>query len=523
MDTLQKEYKPYSDDDSCTVQSGDTIYTPSYSTSTSGDTESVVLLEDQENSRETEGLLSKSGIQFPPGYHDEFPVPAYSAGDAKVDMPTSGLQLGGAEQDTEQPCRTKRRGCCGRMRRGRGCGENEKRAQGQTCCQKFIRGLKMFGIIWLTLWVFMWSTSLIKRKFHGNSYGGCGGWKPHSNAERQIIIKEHGKSVDGHFPLFDLLAIKTSSGSISVVVHPQPADPKNPYEPARLRLKSSSGTISVEFAMPSGDDDGKSNGKGTYLDSEEAIVSKSSPRGHHDDRHASHPYPPHNPAMWPSSPSTLPPRPYEIEIQTKSGSINAKVGFTTRAKFSSTSGSINTVLTPFIFSDPAIYQPRGCHGSTCSNVDIQTSIRSGNLFLKLVEPMFFNESSTLNIDSKQADRYSHSRFGWSSKMSPPRKGDDDRSFELKATASHKDRGSGPVSFVYPHSWAGVVRAGNWGSGPVSLKGYGLDVDAGRHRGEVFGKKKATTKPGEKGYWWGSSGDMEVEIRGGGSGPISFQV
>jgi len=63
---------------------------------------------------------------------------------------------------------------------------------------------------------------------------------------RKRRIDTGSQGLDADFDLFDLLSIRSSSGSINIGVYPQPAG-ENP-EPAELLINSHSGSISVKFA-----------------------------------------------------------------------------------------------------------------------------------------------------------------------------------------------------------------------------------------------------------------------------------
>lgn len=58
---------------------------------------------------------------------------------------------------------------------------------------------------------------------------------------REIRQHESSRSISGTYPLYDLLDLKTSSGSISITIVPHPGE-----VPAVLRIESSSGTINVK-------------------------------------------------------------------------------------------------------------------------------------------------------------------------------------------------------------------------------------------------------------------------------------
>jgi len=64
---------------------------------------------------------------------------------------------------------------------------------------------------------------------------------------RRTVIDSPTHSIDGSYKLYDLLSLRSGSGSISVSVKPQPADPSDPNKPAVFSAWSGSGSIDVDF------------------------------------------------------------------------------------------------------------------------------------------------------------------------------------------------------------------------------------------------------------------------------------
>ena len=63
---------------------------------------------------------------------------------------------------------------------------------------------------------------------------------------REERIDAGFQSLRGEFNLYDLLSINSTSGSLKLRVHPQPADEQNPV-PAELLISSLAGQISLDF------------------------------------------------------------------------------------------------------------------------------------------------------------------------------------------------------------------------------------------------------------------------------------
>lgn len=268
-----------------------------------------------------------------------------------------------------------------------------------------------------------------------------------SPQKREIIVNNGHKAITGRYPLFELLSLSTTSGAISVAVVPQPADPMNPDEPARLRIRSQSGSISVSFTAPA---------VASVPELERQMVECA--------EYGNGKY---------QNPHTLPLRPYEIEIETDSGTISGRFIVSTSVHLSTKSGSINANLIPIV-SDLE------------QSVSILTQTTSGSQQIHLTNPVYL---------------YSSQRDG-------------SRSSATRAPAAHFSHGGGSMQIRYPSDWIGIVRAPP-GSGSTSLVGQGMNV-VRREDGSVEG----CINGNGRGDWWGASG-MDVSL--GSRGAAMFLV
>lgn len=268
-----------------------------------------------------------------------------------------------------------------------------------------------------------------------------------SPQKREIIVDNGHNSITGRYPLFELLSLSTTSGAISVAVVPQPADPMNPDEPARLRIRSQSGSISVSFTAPAV----------ASVPELEAQMVECAEYGNGKYQ----------------NPHTLPLRPYEIEIETDSGTISGCFIISTSVHLSSKSGSINANLIP-IASDLE------------QSVSILTQTTSGSQQIHLTNPVYLYNSQR----------------------------DGSRSSATRAPAAHFSHGGGSMQIRYPSDWIGIVRAPP-GSGSTSLVGQGMNV-VQREDGSVEG----CISGNGRGDWWGASG-MDVSL--GSRGAAMFLV
>jgi len=341
--------------------------------------------------------------------------------------------------------------------------------------------LKFSLLIGLLVWLF-------KDKFHGkhckhrSPAGDVPDYQPPES--REIVVENTHDAIWGRFPLYDLLSLTTTSGSIAVMIDPQPADPADPFKPARVILKSESGSIFVGFSSPSA-----ASERGKYFhndDGKHGITNRGS-KGKYKYKNKN------KKGKKIVSDTHLPPRPYQLDIQSGSGSISGSYVFSTSANILSQSGSIRARLVPIVLSNTSSLDP------TNRTISITTSSHSGSTHLEITEPWF--------LSSKKSYK--------GTAINPPRD-----SFDIVATASHIVHGSGSMLITYPPSWAGRVHAESAGNGKICLGGKGLQVHKDRPN-SADGVKDPKSHGSEKRGWWGSAGGMTVSLVGEGSGAVEF--
>ncbi|KAL1971180.1 hypothetical protein VTN77DRAFT_132 [Rasamsonia byssochlamydoides] len=302
------------------------------------------------------------------------------------------------------------------------------------------------------------------------------------NASREIIVDKGSETIWGHWPLYDLLSLTTTTGAIAVSIEPQPADPKHPDKPARVVLQTVSGSIAVSFSSPRAASiperdvkmaDFTSNSSKEPEGSKKPSQRSSYAAGHN---HGSDEFIP------------LPPRPYELEIKTESGLITGRFIFSTSASVVSQSGSIQALFIPVVFD-----------GDNKSNAFLVTRTSTGSQHIELSEPVVVSSG---NIH--------HSRLV----ASPEGK------LSGYATSSHST-GSGSIQIAYPSSWAGTVHATTPRGGSICLDGPGLQVTKDGEGNAVGIKHPHRNEKGAE--WWGSRGDMNVSVEMHGPGAINFYV
>ncbi|KAL2360752.1 hypothetical protein RJZ56_006360 [Blastomyces dermatitidis] len=355
---------------------------------------------------------------------------------------------------------------------------------------------------------------LFKGTFHGlkkqyapskqNNQVSVNDWHDHGPSEkRDISVNTTTNSIVGKFPLYDSLNLTTVTGSIAVVIDPQPAHPEQPDKPARVSIKTESGSISIAFRLPGVQpalNDASSFTQLQTLYHSEQPSARSSNDKNKNNLHA-----------------FITPRAYEVEIHTSSGSISGQVAFSNLLKISTVSGSISANLIPLVFlpyeGEEPPYDPHdpyhppgdgrgGFVPAHRANVSIITSTETGSTHLSISEPFFPPPPEPAKKSPNKPE--------------PPQKG---KQVPRSITAHHIARGSGSLAVVYPPSWAGRVHASSSGKGHVRLGGEGLLV---RHGNQTVADGVRYPDPEDEwdAPWWGASGMMNVTVASNG-GMVDF--
>jgi len=146
---------------------------------------------------------------------------------------------------------------------------------------------------------------------------------------RRTVIDSPTHSIDGTYNLYDLLSLRSGSGSISVSVKPQPADPSAPNKPAVFSAWSGSGSIDVDFV---------------------------------------------------AFPDTIPPRQYRTFVTSHSGSISGSYLLGAETEIKSQSGSLEGItLQPVV--------PESSEdGNAKSVMHLFTSSKSGSHGIRILSP-----------------------------------------------------------------------------------------------------------------------------------------
>ncbi|KAJ5625665.1 hypothetical protein N7510_001974 [Penicillium lagena] len=286
---------------------------------------------------------------------------------------------------------------------------------------------------------------------------------------RDLSISRGSDAINGVFPLFDSLSLSTSTGEIRVTIVPQGlSHSATQSTPAKLRIRSDSGNVVVSFAAPAA-----------------ASIPEFDTEMRHHVHEYSHGYNLHNHGGHAEVVSALPPpREYEVDVETRSGSIAGRFLFSTSLRLVAGAtgderGSISALLIPLVLEDEEAH-------STVrhENIPILTRTWAGNQSIRITEPVVLG------------GRTHHGRI-----------------FSGPAVASHLS-GKGSIELGYPTSWAGTVhaRTGRMDDPGILLGGRGVDVlervDGGVKGHRVWERESET----DESNWWGAHGDMEVSAQ-----------
>ncbi|KAK2003153.1 hypothetical protein LX36DRAFT_651485 [Colletotrichum falcatum] len=168
---------------------------------------------------------------------------------------------------------------------------------------------------------------------------------------RDIVVDTISGDIIGSWPLYDSLKIKTQSGNIQANVNPQPVLESKP-RPAVLEVTSTSGTISVKEPL-------------------DQVAGSTKPE------------------------TVIPPRNYITTIEGKSGGIRAWVAFTTVAFAECISGDLAVELLP-VFDISSQQSP--------GEPELHTSTKSGNVAVRVLEPIWVEIASTEGTPAKEEPR-----------------------------------------------------------------------------------------------------------------------
>lgn len=144
-------------------------------------------------------------------------------------------------------------------------------------------------------------------------------------------------------------------------------------------------------------------------------------------------------------------RPYEIDVETESGSISGQLIFLISAHFSSKSGGISASLVPIIrLAEHGSVSDDGNNNTQAENASLVTSTNSGCQDIHLTDPCFVNPPPPARFRHEDPDLHL-----------------------IHAQGRHFTHYGG-LNIAYPQAWAGHAHA-HTGSGSIHFGGRNLNV------------------------------------------------
>ncbi|CAM1509337.1 Fc.00g030760.m01.CDS01 [Cosmosporella sp. VM-42] len=283
---------------------------------------------------------------------------------------------------------------------------------------------------------------------------------PYTLDSRHIRISTVSGDIKGWFPLYDLLALSSSSGDIDASVKTKPVNPQDP-EPANLVVRTVSGKVTVREPI---------------------------------DR-----------ATQAKKPDTkFPPRDYIVKINTASGDIRAEVAVTELGEFTSQSGDLALKLLPVL--DSGLLKTGG------KKPVLVTDTKSGDTHVTLIEPIWTSLATIGEGIPPQAPPKPHIPgtpdpvvIILDPEVPPPDVFATVSPPALSFLKSKHTSISGKVYLLYPSSWEGILFAQTI-SGSQNIRGEGLEVSGSgspylRHvkgkKGKGFSDMKIETVSGDQ--------------------------
>jgi hypothetical protein len=292
---------------------------------------------------------------------------------------------------------------------------------------------------------------------------------------RRVTVETISGSIDGIYPLMDVLAISSQSGSIDVGVSPKPVLKSAPA-PADLEVQTGSGSIRVKLPI------------------RDTI----------------------NPTYAP------PPRDYITRVHSTAGSIDGTYYLGSESSFKSTVGSIQITALPILQSVSS------GDGTKVPPNTFETHTISGGTRVEVLDPIFISALPSTSHKQTESDPYIPIGDDDPYKLIPPTTSvpiftnsnpetPEDTKKALRSLRSSHTASSATITVSYPTVWEGSIHAKTV-SGSIALKGEGLRKVKERNG---WGFKEVLARKGVDGEKEGCyvdmgavSGGLTFEVRGG---------
>ncbi|KUI74012.1 hypothetical protein VM1G_09496 [Cytospora mali] len=279
---------------------------------------------------------------------------------------------------------------------------------------------------------------------------------------RHVEVKTVSSSIAGTWPLYDYLGLQTMSGAIRAGVQPKEALKEKPL-PAVLYVHTTSGT--VEIYEPVVDAAAAAAAALAVLRTEGGAGAGAQEFGT-------------------AVRDIIPPRQYEVEIQTMSGSIGGSVAFGSACHIHTTSGNIDLNLLPVLDRSQITSSPRrGGSSSSSSRSVLETATTSGTTVINVMGALWKNVQTgsyvapTLQLPTPPRQQGQGQGRGAETTFASP---------AIRVLDSRHATTSASIHVTYPSTWEGDIDADSM-TGRLDVSGRGVDII--RREEEFPGYKK----------------------------------
>lgn len=260
---------------------------------------------------------------------------------------------------------------------------------------------------------------------------------------RIIDVHTTSGSINGAWPLYDYLGLRSTSGSIRVAINPQPASAYSSAKPATLYIKTSSGD--VDFREPIHAAEGTFRIGQSLTDTAERQRAAS------------------------RAEARLPPREYRVDVHTTSGDIVGAAAFGAAAGFRSTSGTISLELLPVLDVTLA-----GVEGGA-REVELSTSSTSGATDVKVLEPLWVDDLVIGAAEGLgQEERVRRGYVGMEAPDVAVTGGGKGKEKLLRCLSGMHTTTSAKIKLRYPASWEGDINLSTL-TGTLQVGGEGVKL------------------------------------------------
>ncbi|KUI62824.1 hypothetical protein VP1G_09956 [Cytospora mali] len=264
---------------------------------------------------------------------------------------------------------------------------------------------------------------------------------------RHVEVKTVSSSITGTWPLYDYLGLQTMSGAVRAGVQPKEALKEKPL-PAVLYVHTTSGAVEIYEPV---------------VDAAAAAVAALAVLRTEGEAGAEE--------FGTAVRDIIPPRQYEVEIQTMSGSIRGSVAFGSACHIHSTSGTIDLNLLPVLDRSQITSSPR--RGGSSSRSVLETATTSGTTVINVLGALWKNVQTGSYVapvlqlptsPQQQGQRQGQEQEPETTFASPA----------IRVLDSRHTTTSASIHVTYPSTWEGDIDADSM-TGRLDVSGRGVEI------------------------------------------------